>query len=352
MERIDMGDYTRENDKIPLSIRKKFVIFIEFPVRPSSRRDIIEKSTGEKPPRKEVDNTMRLENGRFLMQVEEKGAEITSLYDKAREKELIWDGDPAFWARHAPILFPHVGRTFGDVLRIGNRQYASTQHGFARDRVFKADKVGDGQACFTLRHDEETMKKYPFPFVLEIGYRLKGNRIEVMWSVQNTGNETMYFQIGAHPAFYYRDLDPVTNERGFLDFGKNKKTLEFVFPTEKGCTPEKRETLTLNEGMLELTPATFQCDTYIFENNQLKKITLTDKQKNPYLSLEFESPLVAVWSPSVAHPDVPFVCIEPWYGRCDTVGYHGEFKDRRWMQVLEPDKSFEASYSIVLEDIK
>ena len=71
---------------------------------------------------------MKLENGRFLMQVEEKGAEITSLYDKAREKELIWDGDPAFWARHAPILFPHVGRTFGDVLRLaaGSIQAPST----------------------------------------------------------------------------------------------------------------------------------------------------------------------------------------------------------------------------------
>ena len=80
---------------------------MRFRVRPRNGRAIIEKKRRGKAPRREVDNTMRLENGRFLMQVEEKGAEITSLYDKAREKELIWDGDPAFWARHAPILFPH-----------------------------------------------------------------------------------------------------------------------------------------------------------------------------------------------------------------------------------------------------
>ena len=271
---------------------------------------------------------------------------------KQYETEYLWQADPKYWGRHSPVLFPIVGRVWDNTYRHKGSLYELGQHGFARDKDFQLTYEEDDALIYSLESDEDTLKKYPFPFVLEIGYRLKGNRIEVMWSVQNTGNETMYFQIGAHPAFYYRDLDPVTNERGFLDFGKNKKTLEFVFPTEKGCTPEKRETLTLNEGMLELTPATFQCDTYIFENNQLKKITLTDKQKNPYLSLEFESPLVAVWSPSVAHPDVPFVCIEPWYGRCDTVGYHGEFKDRRWMQVLEPDKSFEASYSIVLEDIK
>lgn len=291
-----------------------------------------------------------LSNDKVCIQIADHGAELVSIV--ANETEYLWQADPKYWGRHSPVLFPIVGRVWDNTYRHKGSLYELGQHGFARDKDFQLTYEEDDALIYSLESDEDTLKKYPFPFVLEIGYRLKGNRIEVMWSVQNTGNETMYFQIGAHPAFYYRDLDPVTNERGFLDFGKNKKTLEFVFPTEKGCTPEKRETLTLNEGMLELTPATFQCDTYIFENNQLKKITLTDKQKNPYLSLEFESPLVAVWSPSVAHPDVPFVCIEPWYGRCDTVGYHGEFKDRRWMQVLEPDKSFEASYSIVLEDIK
>ena len=291
-----------------------------------------------------------LSNDKVCIQIADHGAELASIV--ANETEYLWQADPKYWGRHSPVLFPIVGRVWDNTYRHKGSLYELGQHGFARDKDFQLTYEEDDALIYSLESDEDTLKKYPFPFVLEIGYRLKGNRIEVMWSVQNTGNETMYFQIGAHPAFYYRDLDPVTNERGFLDFGKNKKTLDFVFPTEKGCTPEKRETLTLNEGMLELTPATFQCDTYIFENNQLKKITLTDKQKNPYLSLEFESPLVAVWSPSVAHPDVPFVCIEPWYGRCDTVGYRGEFKDRRWMQALEPDKSFEASYSIVLEDIK
>ena len=103
---------------------------------------------------------------------------------------------------------------------------------------------------------------------------------------------------------------------------------------------------------MELTRDTFACDTYMFDNSQLKKITLLDKQQQPYISLEFNSPLVAIWSPSAAHPNVPFVCIEPWYGRCDTVGYEGEFKDREWMQHLAPGKSFEAGYSIILEDVK
>lgn len=291
-----------------------------------------------------------LSNDKISIQIADHGAELISIV--ANETEYLWQADPQFWGRHSPILFPIVGRVWNNVYRYKGHLYELGQHGFARDMDFQLTYEEENALIYSLESNEETLKKYPFPFVLEVGYRLKGNRIEVMWSVQNTGNETMYFQIGAHPAFYYRDFDPATKEKGFLNFGKNIKTLEYVFPTEKGCTPNKRQTLILDGGMMELTPATFQCDTYIFDNSQLKKITLTDKARQPYLSVEFESPLVAVWSPTVAHPDVPFVCIEPWYGRCDSVGYRGEFKDREWMQSLEPDKSFDAGYSIILEDVK
>ena len=89
---------------------------------------------------------------------------------------------------------------------------------------------------------------------------------------------------------------------------------------------------------------TFDCDTYIFDNKQLKKITLLDKKKKPHISLEFNSPLVALWSPTKTHPDCPFVCIEPWYGRCDSVGYSGELKDREWIQKLEPKETFDVEY--------
>ena len=291
-----------------------------------------------------------LSNDKISIEIANHGAELTSIM--ANEQEYLWQGDSKYWGRHSPVLFPIVGRVWDNPYKNEGAIYKLGQHGFARDMDFQLTYEEDNAVFYTLESNEETMKVYPFPFVLEIGYRLKGNRIEVMWSVQNCGDKDLYFQIGAHPAFYYRDLDANTCERGFLDFGKNTKTLKYISPAEKGCVSEKEHTLELHDGLMELTSDTFGCDTYIFENGQVKKITLMDKQKAPYLSLEFSSPLVAVWSPSAAHPDVPFVCIEPWYGRCDKVGYHGEFKDREWMQHVEPGKSFEVGYSIILEDVK
>ncbi len=290
-----------------------------------------------------------LSNDKVKIQVSEHGAELTSIY--ANETEYLWQADPQFWARHSPVLFPFVGRVWNNEYRHQGVSYPMGQHGFARDMDFQLTRETEDTVTYTLESNEETLKKYPFPFRLEIGYRLQDNRIEVLWSVENTGTEAMYFQIGAHPAFYYRDLDTTSADRAFLDYGSPAE-LEYITPVEKGCVSPQRHTLHLPDGLQPVDTHTFDCDTYIFDNSQLRKITLTDKQRNPYLSLTFDTPLVAVWSPSAVRPDVPFICLEPWYGRCDQVGYDGELKDREWMQTLQAGQRFDASYTITLEDVE
>lgn len=288
-----------------------------------------------------------LSNDFITIQISEHGAELTSIV--ANNKEYLWQADPKFWGRHSPVLFPQVGRVWNNVYRHKGAEYQLGQHGFARDRKFQLAYEEENAVVYSLESDEESLKLYPFQFVLQIGYRLVDNKIEVMWEVENIGNNDMYFQIGAHPAFYFPDFDPKTKERCFFAFDR-KDSLEYICPVEKGCVSPERHKLKLTDGYMEVDTDTFNCDTYIFDNSQLKKVTLMNKQKQPCLSLEFSSPLVALWSPTAVHKDVPFVCIEPWYGRCDKVGYNGELKDREWMQHLEPGKVFRASYNIVIEE--
>lgn len=290
-----------------------------------------------------------LSNDKITIQISEHGAELTSIV--AGDNEYLWQADPKYWARHSPVLFPFVGRVWENTYRHEGVAYSMGQHGFARDMEFQISYEEDNAVIYSLESNEETWAKYPFKFVLEIGYRLKGNCIEVLWNVQNTGDDVLHFQIGAHPAFYYRDLDVMSDDRGYLDFGKEHRKLHYICPQQKGCVSETLHTLEPVDGLMPVTTSTFACDTYIFENSQLKRIALLDKQKKPYLALSFQSPLVAVWSPSASFPDVPFICLEPWYGRCDQVGYTGELKDRDWMQHLQPGKSFNASYTIELLDI-
>jgi galactose mutarotase-like enzyme len=163
----------------------------------------------------------------------------------------------------------------------------------------------------------------------------------------------MPFQIGAHPAFYYPEFNAAVAERGFFKLERtprNEAPLVYTSPVEKGCVSPERHPLALDaDGLLPIHTHTFDCDTYIFEDKQLRKVTLLSPSRRPYVSLEFDTPLVALWSPAKAHPDCPFVCIEPWYGRCDQVGYSGEWADRQWMQKLAPGEVFDVSYRITIE---
>lgn len=290
-----------------------------------------------------------LSNDKITVQITDHGAELASIM--ANGNEYLWQGDIRFWGRRSPVLFPIVGRLWNNQYHHEGETYELGQHGFARDCEFQLTYEEENSLVFSLESNEDTLKLYPFPFILQIGYRLRDNRLQVIWNVENTGDREMHFQIGGHPAFYYRDLDLNTKQRGFLDFGQKHLLLHYLTPAEKGCVKPEHQELRLPDGIMELTSDSFGCDTYIFDNSQLRKMTLLDRNRKPYLSLEFNTPLAAVWSPSAVHPDVPFVCLEPWYGRCDTVGYRGELKDREWIQHLVPGKSFTGGYTIVLEDL-
>lgn len=290
----------------------------------------------------------KISNSILTVKISKHGAELQSI--KKGNKEYLWQGDAKFWGRRSPVLFPTVGRVWNDQYRHLGNTYQIGQHGFARDMDFKVTYKDDDGIVYWLESTPETLGKFPFPFRLMIGYILDGNKITVKWRVENMSAMDMYFQIGAHPAFYFPDFDPKTEDRCYFAFD-NTKNLKYISPVEKGCVSPEVHTLQLDEeGLLPVNTHTFDCDTYIFENKQIQKITLLDKQKKPHLSLAFDTPLVALWAPTKTKPDCPFVCIEPWYGRCDSIGYNGEFQNREWMQKLEPKGVFDVSYDIIIEE--
>lgn len=283
-----------------------------------------------------------LSNSELTIKVSPHGAELCSIV--CNGKEYLWQADPAFWKRHSPVLFPIVGSVWENEYRHEGSAYTLTQHGFARDMDFELVLERKNEVRYRLTDNTETHKKYPFPFCLEIGYRIEGKKIAVIWRVVNTGTQEMHFQIGAHPAFYYSGYDAETAERGFFGFDKTEG-LRYILISEKSCAnPDKEYPLTLPDGLLPLDIHTFDNDALILEGSQVKKVTLYDKEKTPYLSLHFDTPVVGLWSPPAKN--APFVCIEPWYGRCDRAHYRGEYRDKDWMQHLSPGSVFNGGYTI------
>ena len=182
---------------------------------------------------------MKLENACLCVEIAEKGAELTRILNKKTGAEILWNGDPKFWGRHSPILFPNVGKTYGNTMRIKGIQYPTSQHGFARDSEFRCVKAGVEEAEFLLCSNEETKEVYPYDFELYISYRLEGKKIHVDWKVKNPSEETIYFTIGAHPAFMFENR---RNERGLsaVVSGNAEAYLLRTEPGEWNRTPGSR----------------------------------------------------------------------------------------------------------------
>ena len=285
-----------------------------------------------------------LKNDVLTVQVKEHGAELASI--RKGSVEYLWQADPAFWGRHSPVLFPIVGSVWEKRYRVAGKEYEMGQHGFARDMDFVQVSADASQVRYRLESSEETLVKYPWPFVLEIAYILRGNELDVIWEVENPGNEDMYFQIGAHPAFNYPDYDPQKQERGYFSFDRSEG-LECIRIKEKGCVDaQTKYPLEIPaDGLLPVGRDYFDAiDTLMLQDSQISRVTLHRADRTPWLALRFDAPVVGIWSPPTKN--APFICIEPWYGRCDRAGYEGDYRDKDWINRLAPGERFSSVYTI------
>ena len=370
-----------------------------------------------------------LKNTALTLNISLHGAELTSIRDSFG-REFLWQADPAFWKRHSPVLFPIVGSLWDKHFRVNGREYEMGQHGFARDMDFRLVSEREDEMWFELKSSPETLAKYPYKFTLRIGYRLEANKIHVMWEVSGDDSQTMWFQIGAHPAFYLprfvyggsaacasdssRHSDPESgapnlaassasgsgsagsgadSDFGFSvsgldagscdsgldsaigsasssgsgadsDFGRAGRgcfrlygrgaegvvpleSFRYIKVSEKQCTDiSDVQELNTPGGVMPLDDHTFDIGAYIIGDSQVCRVDLVSTTGLRCVSLEFDTPLVGLWAPSAK--DVPFVCIEPWYGRCDRVGFTGEFSERDCVNSLSPGQVFRASYTIIV----
>ncbi len=285
-----------------------------------------------------------LRNDVLVVQVKEHGAELSSI--KKGSTEYLWKADPAFWGRHSPVLFPIVGSVWKGKFRVDGKEFAMGQHGFARDMDFEFVEASETELRYRLVSNEDTLKKYPWPFVLEIAYRLRGNKIDVIWEVTNPGDDEMYFQIGAHPAFFYPDYDLQKSERGYFSFDRSEN-LETIRIKEKGCIDvDTKYPLDMpQDGLLPIMKDTFDgIDALVLEDSQISKVTLHRTDGTPWLTLTFDAPVVGLWSPP--SKNAPFVCIEPWYGRCDRAPYDGDYREKDWVNRLGKGEKFCGGYTV------
>ncbi len=294
-----------------------------------------------------------LVNDRIKVEIDSFGAEIKSVINRNNMREYMWYGDPAFWGRTSPVLFPFVGSLKDKKYSWRGVEYPMGQHGFARDNEFELLRRTDDEIWFSFKSNEETLKKYPFEFELQIGYKIEsGNEtddVKVMWKVINPDTETMYFSIGAHPAFrcpfHGYDRNKKNCKTGFKLFFEGTDCIRHHGnDVSKGLAIREDIALPLDNGYVTITDEFFDRCTYMIEGNQTKRVGIADEEGKHIVDVCFDTPLFAIWSPE--KKNAPFICIEPWYGRCDAVDFEGDLSQREFTNVLEAGQVFDGGYTI------
>ncbi|MCF0174293.1 MAG: aldose 1-epimerase family protein, partial [Bacteroidales bacterium] len=219
-----------------------------------------------------------IENGRIRLTVSDSGAEIISALDKKTRRELVWCGDPAWWKRHTPVLFPIVGSIWENTMRVDGKEYHMSQHGFARDMDFTCIEETENSLAYELKSNEETLSKFPWKFTLRLIHSLDGSRVITRWEVTNDDSTDMYFQIGGHPAFNMpegiKDTDKVA---GFIRFGENDaESYKISSIGSKGCVKAEDSVLDCPGREIAITAGMFANDAIIFEENPPRVISIYD----------------------------------------------------------------------------
>lgn len=284
-----------------------------------------------------------LKNEQLEINIAAKGAELQRLYNKQTHLDYLWDGDPAYWGKHSPILFPIVGMLKNGSYVFNNKTYHLSRHGFARDNDFSVLSQSDTAIIFSLKQTEATLEVYPFAFELQIKYTLIDNRVNIAYEVINEDDKTMWFSLGAHPAFKVPLVPGTVFEDYFLCFSEFENTARYPI-TEEGLLKENPRIFLQNTNELPLKKDLFYEDALVFKTLQSSSIKIQSEKTENGLTVDYKGfPYMGIWSAK----DADFVCIEPWLGVTDGEQASGKIEQKEGIQSLEPGAHFNASWDIV-----
>jgi len=277
-----------------------------------------------------------IQNQHLTAKIFSKGAELFSLQDNHSSREYMWEGNPDFWGKHAPVLFPIVGTLKGNQYQHKNKSYSLSRHGFARDLDFEVIETKANAVVFSLKANEKTKSNYPFDFELQICYTLVEKSLNIDYKISNKTAERMPFSIGGHPAFALPESFPSYS----LEFEKIEELNSFVL--ENDLLSSTTINIPLSDKTLPLSYSLFEKDALIFKKLNSKKITILEENK-PILSFYYEDfTNFGIWTKMNA----PFICLEPWLGYSDLTSSDGNIENKEAIQFVEANGTFNCSYSI------
>ncbi|MFN3446445.1 MAG: aldose 1-epimerase family protein [Bacteroidia bacterium] len=277
----------------------------------------------------------------FTAIVSNNGAELKSI-KHLNGTEFMWQADADIWPRTAPVLFPIVGKVKNDLLRVKDKGYAISQHGFARDKKFSLIEQTENKLVYQLLYSDETLQKFPYDFKLILTYEWIGDKLICGYEVYNLGVETMPFSIGAHPGFLIPDGDFSQCE---LLFNKPETSERHLL--ENGLFNHQTQLVLNNTQVLPLSVELFDLDAVVFKNLQSNQVSLVHKNSSYRVTMSFDGfPHFGIWAKKGSQR---FVCLEPWFGHSDYTEGHPDITKKEGVLALPSHESFKTNYILEFE---
>ncbi len=284
-----------------------------------------------------------LQNDFLKITVADRGAELKSITELSDGTEYLFDSNPKWWKYSSPVLFPIVGKLVDGKYRAEGKEFELPGHGFARTSDFECIREESDEVVFALNWSEETLKVYPYKFRLEIAYILKGNSVELVWTVKNEDDKTMYFSIGAHPALKCPIVEGEKFEDCYLKFDLAENS-ERIMLLPSGPLSHDRVAC-LNGKELDLNYDLFKDDALVFDDLKSDEVSICSRKSKKSVTVRAKGfPFWGIWTKEGA----PFLCIEPWHGHADFADFKGNISEKDGIRELPAGESFDAGYSFVI----
>ena len=286
-----------------------------------------------------------ISNSHLTVTVSELGAELQSIIS-ADGTEYLWQGDPAYWRKRSPNLFPYIGRMPDKTYYLDGQKHQMPIHGFAPTSHFELIEKSDTQLVFELTDSEETYGYYPRHFVFRICYCLTGNRIDIRFVAENRDEKTMYFSMGGHPGFRLPLVDGCSFEDYHLRFAEKCHPMRVVFCKDYLVAGRAPYTLT-DDCIIPLTHNLFDDDAVVLENSGASVTLETDKDSHA-ITVEYpQMKYVGFWHS--VKTDAPFVCIEPWSALPSRSGITESLETQPDLTALAPGMQHTNTWSITIK---
>jgi galactose mutarotase-like enzyme len=289
-----------------------------------------------------------LENNKLKINIKQIGAELCNIEAVKNNTRFMWDANPAVWSSFAPNLFPIIGALKHDTYIFENQKYKLPKHGFIRNnKAIKLLEQTPNSLTFGLSYSEESLKIYPFKFHFSITYTLKDNCIEILHTVKNLDDNTIYFSVGGHPAFKCPVFKNEIYDDYYLEFEAFENSETHLINMDNGLISSKTKPMLSNTKKLNLFHDLFNSDAIIFKDLKSRKIALKSNKNGEILNVNYKDfNHLGIW----AKPNGNYVCIEPWLGIADNESTNQNFKEKEGILTLEPNKTFKATYSIEIHN--